>query len=370
MIVCFLFEKGRDTMKKVSEIRTIGDNKYHYTHGYFVDNKWIDNDTLIIKRSENPTIACSEWKGETICELVKLSLKDNSMEVICRDKIFDYFYFVYDNKIYYSDRKCLKVVDIDTKKIEVFYENDYYPDLMTVMSPSLTNDGKYVCIYIAGDAVPQKSVVLERETGKIIYSFVTQKFSKPFDQVSHVMICPENYKLVYFCHEGTTQYVSNRMWLYDSESDKQWNFAKQRLDEDGNLGDCFGHEMWAPDGKGMYFVKYPASTIEPSGVCYVDVKTQKVEVLYTKYKYWHIGVSSDGKYLAGDTFEPDISDKSKSEVVFIDLAEKSELMIDIAHKENHPAHPHPIISPNADKVVYNSLDENNRVVLKIAFLED
>ena len=356
-------------MKKVYEIKTISDNIYHYTHGYFVENKWLDNDTLIIKRSKERSIACNDDKGEIMCELVKLSLKNNSMEIVCKDKIFDYYYLVYGNKIYYSDRKYIKSVDIDTKEVEIFYENDYYPNKMTIMSPSITNDGKYICIYIAGDCAPVKCIVFERETGKIVYSFIPRAFSKPFDRVSHVMICPENYKLVYFCHEGTTEYISNRMWLYDADSGEQWNFAKQRLDLDGNLGDCFGHEMWSPDGKGMYFVKYPASTLNPMGVCYADVKTQKVDVLYSGFKYWHIGASQSGKFLAGDTFEPYISDKSKSEVIFIDFEEKSELLIDIAHKENHPAHPHPIISPNCDKIVYNTLDENDRVVLKIAFLE-
>lgn len=358
-------------MRKVIEIKTIGDNKYHYTSGYFTDNKWVDNDTLIIERSECPSIACDDWEGKADAELLKLSLKDGNMEFICRDKIFGYNYLVYDNKIYYSDRKDIKVVDIASKETETLYKNDYFreSDFMAVIGLSMTNDGKYLCTYIAGKEAPTKVVVMERETGRLVYSFMPRKFSNPFNQVSHVMICPEDYQLVYFCHEGTTEYVSNRMWLYDAKTGKQWNIAKQRLDEDGNLGDCFGHEMWAPDGKGMYFVKYPASSILPFGACYVDAKTGKSETRYTGYRYWHIGASPDGKYLAGDTFEPDKSDISKSEVIVIDLSDGSENVIDIAKKENHPAHPHPQLSPKSDKLIYTTLDDNNRVVMKIAFLK-
>ena len=64
-----------------------------------------------------------------------------------------------------------------------------------------------------------------------------------------------------------------------------------------------------------------------------------------------------------------MNDKSKSEVVVVDLSDGSENVIDVAKKEEHPAHPHPQLSPNNDKLIYTSLDENNRVVMKIAFLK-
>lgn len=57
------------------------------------------------------------------------------------------------------------------------------------------------------------------------------------------------------------------------------NILRQRLNEDGNNGECVGHEMWSPDGRGMYFIKYISTTILPRGVWYLDVYTRKAGVL-------------------------------------------------------------------------------------------
>ena len=39
----------------VEKIKTIMDDEYHYTAGYFVTNKWIDNDTFIGVRATEDT---------------------------------------------------------------------------------------------------------------------------------------------------------------------------------------------------------------------------------------------------------------------------------------------------------------------------
>lgn len=369
-------------MKTVEKIVTIGDESYHYTSGYFPDNKWVDNETVILQRCKNGTIG---YDDNDDVEFVKLSLKDYSMEVVHTDKVYAYFYFVYGNKIYYTDRKCLKVVDIATKAVSVLYEYDGYSkdtsddkfdfggihigkDKSYLGEPTITADGKHIALRIATSNKAGKMIIINAETGKEEYSFEVV-FPMPFYAPEHLMICPTNYKLAYFCHEGTTQYISNRMWLYDDDEKRMWNFAKQRLDENGNLGDQYGHEMWSPDGKCMYVVKYPSSTLKPSGVMYVDVKTGETKPVATGYKYWHICVSSDGKYLIGDTFEPDLSDKTKTEVVVVDLSDGTESVIEVAKtNQRHPAHPHPQMSPMSDKAIYNSLDENDRLTVRIAYL--
>lgn len=370
-------------MKKVQEIKTIGDENYHYTSGYFPDNKWIDNDTLILERCVNGTIG---YDDDDVVEFVKLSLKDYSVEVVHTDKVYAYFYFVYDNKIYYADRRYIKAVDIDTRKVKILYEHKGYSrdkaddnadfggihvgkDKSYVGEPTITADGKHIGFRISTSNKAGRMIVIDTETCEEVYSFEAV-FPWPFYAPEHFMICPTNYKRAYFCHEGITQYVANRMWMYDDNEKKMWSFAKQRLDENGNLGDQYGHEMWAPDGKGMYVVKYPSSTIKPTGVMYVDVDTGKTEAVATGYRYWHICVSRDGKYLIGDTFEPDLGDKSKTEVVVVDLSDGSESLIEVAKTNmHHPAHPHPQLSPMSDKAIYNTLDKNDRLTVRIAYLK-
>ena len=193
-------------------------------------------------------------------------------------------------------------------------------------------------------------------------------FEKPFNVANHLMISPTDKDILFFAHEGSTFYVSNRLWIYDAKTGSERNIAKQRLDRDGNVGDCFGHEMWAPDGNGLYFVKYPCSPIKPCGICYVDVKSGKYELLYSKHKYWHVGVSSDGKFLTADTqYAP-----HRSEVVVIDREKGREFVVDIPYITGiHPCHPHPQLSPDNNRVVYTALDkEDGRTCIKIAYLNN
>ena len=352
-------------MKKTVDIITIGDSEYHYTSGYFTDNKWIDNETLVLERAKSESIGDKRDEPEEV-ELVKLSLKDNSMEVILKDSVMGYNYLVFGDKIYYSDRKNLKVMDINTKEKETLYTVQGGARIYGI---SITTDGAVIGMVIDWLDAPEKVLILDAKSGVVKDEF-SHKFPDPFWNVCHAMICPTNPDLMYFCHEGRTEYVSNRMWLHDAKTGKDWNFAKQRMDENGNLIDCFGHEMWAPNGKGMYFVKYPVSPSKPTGICYVDAETSKVDLLYTGYKYWHIGVSQDGKYLAGDTLLSVYDGDGNSEVVVIDLEDDSESVVDVVKiSGQHPCHPHPQMSPENDKVCYTALDENGRTVTKIAFLK-
>ena len=181
------------------------------------------------------------------------------------------------------------------------------------------------------------------------------------------MISPFDKDLFFFAHEGDCRYVSNRLWLYNAETKKSWNIAKQTLNQDGTLGDCFGHEMWAPDGKGIYFAKYAGSPEPPRGICYVDIETGKYELLYTKYKYWHVGVSQDGRYLTADTqYDP-----HQSEVVIIDRETGEEFVVDMPYMTGrHPCHPHPQLSPDNKKIVYTALSkEGGRTCIKVAYLK-
>lgn len=356
---------------QVKDYLWISDDEYHYTSSYYTDNRWLDNDTVIVARSKEQEISKD-------VELVKFSLKDMSKEVICKNVYNFTQYVVHDGKIYYieADKGNLMVTDAKTKETKLVWENKYVltengviengdGEIVRPAMPSITNDGKTMTVFFDGNNVASVMVRIDVETGKgeKVYE---KKFEKPFYVANHVMICPENRDLIFFAHEGDTFYVSNRLWLYDIAEDKAWNPAKQHLDADGNLGDCFGHEMWAPSGKGLYFVKYPCSPQPPRGVCYVDVKTGKTELLYSGYKYWHVGSSSDEKFLTADTQHPGY----RSEVIIINLETNEEFMADdIKITGKHPCHPHPQMSPDSKKVIYTCLNEKGKTCAKIAILD-
>jgi len=363
-------------MKTVEKIINIGDSEYHYSSGYYTMNKWVDNDTLILARSKNATIGVRENPFEDAVEVVMYSFKDNSVKVLCNDAMNFASHVVWGRKVYYTDGIRLKRIDIDSGKIDVVYENKEYREdeckgimykgeMSYMRDPHITNDGNFISVTIPhenekSDFIRINTKTLEAET---VYK---RKFEAPFFWASHVMICPENPDLFFFVHEGVTFYIPNRLWLVDVKSGKEWNIAKQKLTDDGELADCYGHEMWAPDGKGMYFVKYKCSPVPPKGVCYVDVQTGKSELLYSAFGYWHVGVSSDGQYLLADTQ----TGKDYSEVILIDRNDDSEILIDNAKTDwRHPCHPHPQLSLDNSKLAYTALDDNGRVCVKIAYIK-
>ena len=344
-------------MKQTDHIVTIHDDRYHYTSGYYTDNRWLDDDTLIIARSKFPD---KEYN-----ELVRVSLKDESIELICDDVKGWSSHVVWKDLVYYTDGQEIRVIDTKTNEKKVIYKRDF-DEISSFCMPSITNDGKTICIYGCNDDVGGFFATVDVETGKC-RKMLSKKFAPPFITANHGMICPENPDRIFFAHEGITFSVSNRLWIYDAKLDKAWNIAKQNLDEDGNLADCFGHEMWAPDGKGMYFTKYPCSPKGPKGVCYVDIETGKIDVLYSKYNYWHTGVSRDGKFILADTTD---NGTTYSEVVVIDRSDNTETIIDTPEISwNHPCHPHPQMSPDNTKVCYTALDDAGRTCVKVAYLK-
>jgi Tol biopolymer transport system component len=265
---------------------------------------------------------------------------------------------VYNKTIYYiKDNKLMKI-DINTGCSEMVWQTDRKE---RIYSPHITSDGRYLSFYqIHEDKNTMFSVLnLDNKVCKDIYS---KSFDLPFYFANHGMICPTDQNMIFFAHEGTTYYITNRLWIANGTTKSARNIAKQRMDENGNLGECFGHEMWSPDGQGLYFVKYPCSTIKPSGICYVDINTSDVKLIASKYAYWHVGVSSDGKKLIADTQ----TDKGYSEVVYVDLEHKTEKIVAEAKTTwVHPCHPHPQFSPNCQRICYTTLNEAGKVCVGI-----
>lgn len=355
------FKEGDQRMIEIKEIFEIADEKYNYTAGYYTSNKWIDNNTIVLARSENPAISGKEAP----VELVKISLETGEKTVLC-DNVSGFTGFVVHGKfLYYTTGKEIRRVDTETGENNLIYKDSFFADDDSIRfcMPEITADGKYLSIFTHSPKKPAFLVVdIEKGTAKILFE---KRFSDPFPIANHGMICPTNPEIMFFAHEGDTRYITNRLWIYNDITGEMYNTAKQNLDENGNLGDCFGHESWAPDGKGLYFVKYPISPVPPKGICYVDIETREIKLLYSGFPYWHVGVSSDNKYLLADT----VIDYKTTDVVVIDTTDGSETRIDTVKVENHPRHAHPQMSPDNKTVIYTAVSENGKSSVKVTKLK-
>lgn len=341
-------------------IKRITDDEYSYSFGYYSANKWVDNNRIVLIRGKGSDLI----NFNKTCELVLVDIENQTVELLVSfngmppkeiGAGYGEGYVVHGEDIYFVDRasksnseEILYHFNLQTRKPRVLYKG------ANVYFPHITQDGRYVNVeLLANEQNENYACVVIDTVEKKAEKVFEKKFEKSLNQVAHVMICPTDKEKIFFCHEGNTFYVSNRLWMYDKKTGMRC-IAKQRLDSNGNLGDCFGHECWAPDGNGLYFVKYPCSPTPPTGICYVDVNGNQTDVIYGKYDYWHVCCAPNNKYLAAD-----VIGGKRSGVCFINMETGEEkLLFEAATTWSHPSHPHPSFDLECEKLIFHELYEN------------
>jgi Tol biopolymer transport system component len=330
----------------------LSDPEYHYTFGYYSNNSWVDDHRIVMYRFKSPDPA---KPTETLPESKSVVLVDlNAQTETVLQGPDSNNYVVHGTKLYYMiDSSVLYCMDVDSGETREICRGK------RMSFPHMSADGKFLNWHQTGtDEEPDTGIRVNVETGETVTMF-SKRFAPPFPVSNHMMICPTDPDLLFFSHEGNTFYVSNRLWLAPLGKEP-FNIAKQYLNADGDLGDCFGHECWAADGKGLYFVKYPCSPESPRGLCYVSLDNpDEAKVLYSKYKYWHVSVAPNGRYLAADT-----QDKGYSGVCLVDMETgKEEMLTKTKTNWRHPCHPHPHFNPSCTKLAFHELDENGQIVV-------
>ena len=336
-----------------TEYIRISDEGFNYTCGYYSQNRWVDDERLVLLRYRN----LPQDKFYGCAELILLNLNDGTHKVLVQqENKMNITNVVYGNMLYYADDDLLCSINIDTLEKNVICRSAEPIDL-----PHMTSDGRYINWSFENAKNGQTCYRVDLETGEVIEMF-KKSFLKPFDVANHMMICPTNPDLMFFSHEGDARYITNRLWLAPL-GEECYNIAPQRLDENGNLIDCFGHESWGADGKGLYFVKYKCSPSRPNGIGYVDVKTRQSDILYTNYDYWHVSAAPNGKYLAADL---DSTGTGVSGVCLIDVVNNTEkLLVRVRNNNKHPGHPHPQFNPSCNKICFNEVIDENTVTVGI-----
>ena len=363
-------------MKFKTEI--IESDEYYYTASYFTTNKWIDNDTFVAVRSKNKTVGANEKPFTDVSEIVICNLETGAQEVVCDDLISFEDYLVFGKFIFYSNGLELKRINIENKAVDILCRAPEFEriqseekswDLPLLRNPCITADGKYISMFAYNGRKNEFGRIIRFvemfrysiNEGKLVKVF-EKAFKEPFWDAGHVMISPTDCNKLFYCHEGNSHYITNRLWMYDIGKQTDKNIAKQDMDENGCLTECFGHEIWAPDGKGLYFVKYSDSPKKPTGLCYVSLDDPNAKILYSKYRYWHVSVSDNGRFLLSDTQ----SDNFISSVILIDMLTGDEKKIAETRTDwIHPCHPHPQMSPQLDKVIFTGMNDAGRTCIKL-----
>ncbi len=319
---------------------------YVTTCGYYSESCWVNEDRLVVTRYR--ALPDETFTGG--CDLVLADTAARTEKILYHaDGVRDVAHIVFGTTLYYvEDKTLLCSLDVDSgERREIHRSGD------PIDFPHMTADGRYMNWFFKNAAGKWTCRRIDLATGEVV-TMLEKAFAEPFSVANHMMICPADPDLLFFAHEGDTRYITNRLWVARM-GEEPYNVAPQRLGPNGDLIDCFGHESWAPDGKGLWFVKYAVSPSEPKGVCYVDVKTRESKVLYTKYRYWHCCAAPDGRHVTADT-----GPSCDCDVVVIDTYTGEEkIAAHVRGTPNHPGHPHPQFSPKSAKICFHDVVEDN-----------
>lgn len=325
----------------------------HAAHSYVTANCWIDPDTIVTARVNG--------HKDFHCRYVKTCLSTGQETVLFENGQWPNFTVLGSTLYHFTDQQVL-ATQTDTGKTTVLWTGE--PNHKLLGPPALTKDGAYISLswqYADGST----SIGLLQTAAGTYKEICRPIFPRPFESVTHCMVNPTDADTVFFCHEGDCNYITNRLWLANTRTGEAHNFFHQRLDEEGRNGECCGHEIWSPDGKGMYFIKYISATILPRGVWYIDVKTQQARPIASKFAYWHVGVAPGGIRLAADTQVPG----GYSDVIYIDPEHNIETLLARTKTSGmHPCHPHPVFSPDGKKVCFTQLNECGNLCVGISQL--
>lgn len=222
------------------------------------------------------------------------------------------------------------------------------------------------------------------KTGEWNVSY-TNEFPAGTPHMTHLMINPVYDKLVFFCHEGTTTKIPDRMWTIDMRNGKKKNIFIQQsnslgADSEVKTGETSGHENWTADGEHMVFVKYPyATNVGRNGIVRIDKYGEKREYINDDYRYWHCHPSADNRFVTADTMLEGVTDGVKipqlrfgtCNVVLIDAKlSSSTLLARIKAGVTHPYQPHPAFSPDGKMVSFGCVDENELLCVGIMDITD
>lgn len=323
-------------------IRALGAGGTNTGHNYFTAMTWLSDSRHLVLY----TGIDEEKKGTC----VKANATDGTFEIIVDRMEWGRGLVSAQDRFYYFDGPEIYEYDLRTGASRTVCSLE---SGASVYGPlSITNDGRTMGIYWRADDEWIVGTV-DTATGSVTEA-VRPSFAEPYPIANHAMVNPEDGRLLFFAHEGKTEHIPDRIYMADADTGEMRNGYRQARLDTGEHVEYVGHEMWAPDGEHLYFVKYPQSPLKPTGIYRVHKRTGEAEFINGDYAYWHVALSPDGNWAVADTIE----DWETSKIVLIDLRDRSSrLLCEQSMWAQHPGHPHPSFSPDSRSISFTLADE-------------
>ncbi|MHC4227107.1 MAG: oligogalacturonate lyase family protein [Planctomycetota bacterium] len=264
------------------------------------------------------------------------------------------------NRMYYVSGRTIWDADIDSilrsdkpRDADTFRRKVAdLPDGVTLSgSTSVDSNGKDIYMGVKYDEDSWGLLALDADTGK---------FRKIIDsdfRVGHCQAHPSISGLIMYCWEtgGDSQ---QRMWIVNADGQANEPFYKETYDE------WVTHEVWWGSNKALFTIwpKNEEMLKKPHGIAYISLQDRSLHILSQK-KYWHVGVSPDGKWAAGDTFD--------GEIFLINGDTGLARLLTQGHRpQGATVHPHPSFSPDGSSVLFCSERNGNWDLFLVRLKQD
>lgn len=255
----------------------------------------------------------------------------------------------------------------------------------------VTNDGRYINGYVKFGGSNHVTRYDLQNLDRSGYAKQDFQQAAPFyaknpdsSGIGHVQINPVDPDLSFFCNEGTTNYIPDRLWIYNHRTKEIYNTFKQSMRSDGLTAECSGHEVWSENGEYLYFVKYTNNQqLGQNGIVRIPFKptgeysfngypiledSGEREYINGDYSYWHMFPSADNRWCVGDINQPNVGLGAKYGGVRVALMStltyESYPLVTWApsYSGQHPHQPHARISNGGETVAWQMslLDSNGR----------
>jgi hypothetical protein len=271
----------------------------------------------------------------------------------------------------YSERRCVFFDVVDHTLAYVGGQGIYILDLSQPASPSrlvaefpagitlgdlvsFHPDGSRVIVHgFANKAYRCWEVILKTGARREIWSSSWH--------ANHFHYLPHNPDWIGFSHEGPAHEIADRPWVFKAGSPETARcvFDQTHLPVEKRLN--IGHELWAHHADSGLAVAYVGSLGRPRGLYEIFADGRPARLVSEGDRDWHANLSRDGRWAVVDTSAPLDQPQIEfdpagagSDIVLIDMQTgHRRVLARTLATPHHPAHPHPVFSPNGRHVFYN-----------------
>lgn len=240
---------------------------------------------------------------------------------------------------------------------------------------SLRGDGSTLLLRESKEGI-NTALEVDLKTGA-----VRQLFSKNW-HANHFHYVPYDENWVAFSHEGWTEDIFDRCWVWHAEHAPEGRVAFDQASDVPGMKLCVGHERWCFHDISGYVIAYAHSPAPRRGLWEIFADGRPAQLRWESDVLWHCTMDLSGRFVACDTsgpfqmgrhsqedYERNLArfrchDKAKEpfdlEVVVLDLQKQEALHLGQARSHIHPYHPHPHISLDGRWVAWNDAHPDHR----------